>query len=76
MTRWIAALLEYEPTALDSLRDYLVVREEAASANLMGAEGAELYRAQGAFAELQILRAALKNALTETQHPRDKDLTV
>ena len=69
MTRWITALLEYEPQALDSFRDYLATREAEASSHLMGEEGAPLYRAQGAFAELQALRATLKNTLTETQHP-------
>lgn len=74
--RWIAALLEYEPQALESLRDYLAAREGAASSHLMSTEGAELYRAQGAFAELQQLRVTLKNAITTTQHPYEKDTPV
>lgn len=72
MIRWIAALLEYEPTALDSLYAYLSTREAAASTRLMGDDGPALYRAQGAFAELQTLRVAVKNALGELTRPSNE----
>ena len=74
--RWIQALLEYEPHALDSLRAYLAKREGAVSAQLMAADGPELYRAQGAFAELQAVRATLANAVAEARHQPEPERTI
>ena len=62
--RWITDLAEHSgPAAIDSVRDYITTRETALSKHLMTAEGPDLYRAQGAFAELQTLRATLSNVL-------------